>query len=88
MTLMKTLKRRSTSRSASRILMQLMINEAMEETLSRRDNEKLKLTETDLKIMVNVIPTLDILSDAISVLGGEKYCTGSNCPSISCSTYR
>ena len=27
--------------------------------------------------MFNVILTLDILSDAISVLGGEKYCTGS-----------
>ena len=53
------------------------INEAMEETLSRKDYEKLKLTESDLKVMVNVIPTLDILSDAISVLGGEKYCTGS-----------
>ena len=38
------------------------INEAMEETLSRKDYEKLKLTESDLKVMVNVIPTLDILS--------------------------
>ena len=53
------------------------INEAMEETLSRKDYEKLKLTESDLKVIINVIPTLDILSDAISVLGGEKYCTGS-----------
>ena len=49
----------------------------MKETLAKKEYDKLKLSESDFNVVVNVLPTLDILSEAINIFGGEKFCTGS-----------
>ena len=54
------------------------INTALQKVVTDEDAlEKLKITDSDVKVCLNLIPLLDILEESISLLGGELYSTGS-----------
>ena len=53
------------------------INKAMELTLPK-DYDKLYIEETDVTMMVKLMPTLDVLEEGIRILGGENYCSASS----------
>ena len=54
------------------------INTALQKVVTDKDAlEKLKITDSDVKVCLNLIPLLDILEESISFLGGELYSTGS-----------
>ena len=52
------------------------INESLKSLLKKKDFEKLRITSSDVDLMVKLMPTLDVLEEGIRVLGGESYCTG------------
>ena len=54
------------------------INEAMKTILKKKDFDKLEIVSSDISVMINIIPTLDILEEGIRLLGAESYCTGSS----------
>ena len=54
------------------------LNDALKAALSRRDAESLKIKNSEVQVMFNLVPTLDLLSEAINVMGGEKYSTASS----------
>ena len=54
------------------------VNEALRRVLKRKDYEALKVDTTDIKVMFNLVPTLDILEEGIRLLGAHKYCTASS----------
>ena len=53
------------------------LNEAMKETLSKKEAEKLYINPEDVSKMKKLVPILDALEEGITLLGGEKYSTGS-----------
>ena len=53
------------------------INDAMIHSLTKKEVEKLKITEQDVNVMVNLLPLLDYMEEGVNLLGGEKYCSGS-----------
>ena len=52
------------------------INESMDEAKVKA-REKLKITEDDVEVMLQLVPVLDTLEEATTLLGGENYSTGS-----------
>ena len=53
------------------------INAAMKPLMKKETFEKLKLDNSDLNVVANILPTLDILEEGISLIGGERYFTAS-----------
>ena len=53
------------------------INAAMKRYLSAKQYKELEISEKETGIMMNTLPTLKILEEGITKLGGEKYSTGS-----------
>ena len=53
------------------------INAAMRGCLSSKEFKKLEITEKDTAMILNTLPTLKILEEGITKLGGEKFSTGS-----------
>ena len=54
------------------------INTALQRVVKDKEElETLKITDSDAKVCLNIIPLLDILEESISLLGGELYSTGS-----------
>lgn len=53
------------------------LNEAMKETLSKKEVEKMDIKPEDVSKMKKLVPILDALEEGITLLGGEKYSTGS-----------
>ena len=54
------------------------INTALQRVVTdKKVLEKLKISDSDAKVCLNIIPLLDILEESISLLGGELYSTGS-----------
>ena len=37
--------------------------------------KSLRITNSEVKVMFNLVPTLDLMSEAINIMGGEKYST-------------
>ena len=55
------------------------VNDAMVEAkFSKKDIDKLEISSDDLKKMIKLTPVLDALEEGISLLGAEKYATGSS----------
>ena len=52
------------------------INAALKKRVSKDEFEKLEITDADAKVAVNIIPLLDVLEEGVSLIGGEKYCSG------------
>ena len=53
------------------------INSALKKYLPAKQYKELEISEKDTGIMLNTLPTLRILEEGITKLGGEKYSTGS-----------
>ena len=53
------------------------INAAMKGCLPAKEYKKLEITEKDTAMILNTLPTLKILEEGITKLGGEKFSTGS-----------
>ena len=55
------------------------VNDAMiEAKFSKTDLDKLEITPDNLKTMIKLAPILDALEEGITLLGAEKYATGSS----------
>ena len=54
------------------------LNCALKAALSKKDAESLKIKNSEVQVMLNLVPTLDLISEAINVMGGEKYSTSSS----------
>ena len=57
------------------------INQALRRVLPRNKGEQYeeqKVRDEDVDRMINLIPTLDILEEGITLLGGDRYNTGSS----------
>ena len=54
------------------------LNDALKAALSKKDAESLKIKNSEVQVMLNLVPTLDLMSEAINVMGGEKYSTSSS----------
>ena len=53
------------------------INSALKKYLPAKQYKELEISEKDTGIMLNTLPTLRIMEEGITKLGGEKYSTGS-----------
>ena len=53
------------------------INAAMKTSLSKKDFKRFEIEKKDLDIMIKILPTLRILEEGITRIGGENYSTGS-----------
>ena len=53
------------------------INEAAKEALNKKEAAKLEIKPEDVSKMKKLVPILDALEEGITLLGGEKYSTGS-----------
>ena len=53
------------------------INAAMKKSLSKKDFQRLEIEKKDMDVMIKILPTLRILEEGITRIGGEKYTTGS-----------
>ena len=54
------------------------INTALQRVVTDKEElEKLKITDSDAKVCLNIVPLLDILEESITLLGGDLYSTGS-----------
>ena len=54
------------------------INQALSETVSPGDYQKLKLKPQCLEVMRELFPILSALEEGVTLMGGEKYGTGSS----------
>ena len=52
------------------------INAALEACTSQKVFEELEITDADVKVAENITPLLDVLEEGVSLVGGEKYCSG------------
>ena len=53
------------------------INAALKSCLAAKKFKLLEVTKKDMDIVMNILPTLKILEEGITKIGGEKYSTGS-----------
>ena len=53
------------------------LNDAFRAVLPKKEAESLQIKPSEVQVMLNLIPTLDLMSEAINVMGGEKYSTSS-----------
>ena len=53
------------------------INAALKDTQTAKEYKKLAIEDKDMDVVVNILPTLKILEEGITRIGGEKYSTGS-----------
>ena len=53
------------------------INAAMKSCLSKKDFKSLEIQKKDTDVIIKTLPTLRILEEGITRIGGEKYSTGS-----------
>ena len=54
------------------------INQALSETVKAKDYQKLKIKKHSFDVMCDLFPILSALEDGITLMGGEKYGTGSS----------
>ena len=53
------------------------INKALKVCVNKDQYENLEITEADFKVLLNVVPLFDSLEEGITLIGGEKYSSGS-----------
>ena len=53
------------------------INAALKMCVPKKKFQLLAITEKDVSVMTNILPTLKILEEGITKIGGEKFSTGS-----------
>ena len=53
------------------------INAAMKKCLSKKDYQRLEIEKKDTDVIIKTLPTLRILEEGITRIGGENYSTGS-----------
>ena len=53
------------------------INAALKMCVPKKKFQLLAITEKDVSVMMNILPTLKILEEGITKIGGEKFSTGS-----------
>ena len=49
----------------------------MVHSLSKKEVEKLRISEQDVNVLVKLLPLLDYMEEGVNLLGGQKYCSGS-----------
>lgn len=54
------------------------VNNALKETVKAADYQKLQISKEDKAVMIDLFPILQALEEGITLMGGEKYCTGSS----------
>ena len=54
------------------------VNAALKSSVKKREYNRLYIDHSDVTVLLNIVPTLDPMEEAITYLGGDKHITASS----------